>query len=771
MIHIDFLKRIVINLLKLTVFFYSYVASSQFTWKTINKPESMGTQNCAATSLDGKHAITGGAESTYYTSTDGGITWNKGILNGFHAITSAVYFSVKGVMLSNTDGIVFKTTNHGLSWNEKVIDKGNPLSCIRNIKDSIFIITTKNGKIYRSIDSGENWTLIFSSQSSLNDISIGKNYTTCIVGSNGIIMQSNDLGINWIPTVSKAPDSINLVRISYVQDSTWVIAGNPSFLARTSNNGKSWSSIFIDSTKKNPFYNVSALTFTEYGEGIIVGKDLRSTPTAKIYFTWDGGLSWKRGFNVYFDDVAELIQIADIRFFPKSLSGIVAGAADRVAQIRLIRDSLPFSYERISKVSTLFDRDNPPSFYSQATLSSYFVAEDTNRMQLLREFDKNGIVKKTWKYNDSSMVYTYVNAQYFDDKHSIVFADSTFAKTTVLLFTNDGGVTWHVSRPDSKSRFSRGFWINNSYGLINNSTTGLTTFITTNAGISWVSIPHPKEYGTIIFESLSADSTCFIAIATNNSDKSKDLIRFSESEGWRTIITNIPSGRLVIKNPNSFFIYGSKDIHLLKISSNATSANVQYIGQSNSNSWITNKGKSLWNGNTLLHSENGFDIRYSLDSGMTYIEMNDPLILHYKTMYQSFPNLIRPGSFFSLDKDIVYNTEPRGIAFIGKQSDGTTNIQETTSDIYTNPPYPNPFSKSTTISVDWLFTLSVQSLTLKVYNSIGEEVRDVTKDLHAHAQNYRSSLVFDAGNLPDGVYYVVCKGGPHISSQRLIIAR
>ena len=28
-----------------------------------------------------------------------------------------------------------------------------------------------------------------------------------------------------------------------------------------------------------------------------------------------------------------------------------------------------------------------------------------------------------------------------------------------------------------------------------------------------------------------------------------------------------------------------------------------------------------------------------------------------------------------------------------------------------------------------------------------------------------------AGNLPDGVYYVVCKGGPHISSQRLIIAK
>ena len=142
-----------------------------------------------------------------------------------------------------------------------------------------------------------------------------------------------------------------------------------------------------------------------------------------------------------------------------------------------------------------------------------------------------------------------------------------------------------------------------------------------------------------------------------------------------------------------------------------------------------------------------------------------------KDMFSSVFNLHRPSSFITIGKRVLLSTAPGGIVIISDPINYATNIQETTSDIYTNPPYPNPFSKSTTISVDWLFTLSVQSLTLKVYNSIGEEVRDVTKDLHAHAQNYRSSLVFDAGNLPDGVYYVVCKGGPHISSQRLIIAR
>ena len=73
--------------------------------------------------------------------------------------------------------------------------------------------------------------------------------------------------------------------------------------------------------------------------------------------------------------------------------------------------------------------------------------------------------------------------------------------------------------------------------------------------------------------------------------------------------------------------------------------------------------------------------------------------------------------------------------------------------------------------IDWLFTMNVNALTLKIYNIKGEEVRDMTKELRLQAGPYSSSVTFEAGNLPDGVYYAVCKGGPHISSQRLIIAR
>lgn len=175
---------------------------------------------------------------------------------------------------------------------------------------------------------------------------------------------------------------------------------------------------------------------------------------------------------------------------------------------------------------------------------------------------------------------------------------------------------------------------------------------------------------------------------------------------------------------------------------------------------------------TLIHASNDYDFRYSIDSGLTFKKMIDPFLSSMiKGLSGSSWSLHRPGTIFSLNNSIIINIVPNGMVLKGEPNQLITNIQETTSDIYTNPPYPNPFSKSTTISVDWLFTLSVQSLTLKVYNSIGEEVRDMTKELRLQAGPYSSSVTFEAGNLPDGVYYAVCKGGPHISSQRLIIAR
>jgi photosystem II stability/assembly factor-like uncharacterized protein len=744
---------------------------SQLHWNIQLWPPGFRQQSRVALSNDGKHAITVGRANSYYTSTDSGFSWNKGSIAGLANLTSASYYLGNNILVSNDEGTINRSTNHGNTWQSYVLEKGIPILCTRHIKDSILLATTLNGSIFRSTDAGLNWTSVHSDSLSINEIGIGNNGSILAVGQKGKIIKSKDLGLTWISTLSQAPDSINILRVSFVGDSTWVIAGDTSFIARTDDNGKSWNPIVTDSSKKNRRFNVSTLSFTDEGIGVIVDYDLRNTPTANIFFTWDKGKTWKRGYNVYSDFDAELLQIADIRFFSNSLNGIVAGGNDRIATLRIIKDSLPFSYERVEKVGARTDFYIPAIFYAQASDETYFEAIDSNRILYLREYDTFGKIIKTWKKKDSSLRYKYLHAQKLNEKDAILYIDSMFAASRIeshIHITSDGGISWRSTKPPTKDFFNKGFWLDTFNGLIN-TFSGVSTFITTDAGFSWDSIQYPSKYENILFQSFSLDSSYYFGFATNKIDKTIDLISLNKAREWRLLLSNIPKGRITAKDNNHFSIFGEKEMYFLSIPPSADTAQLQTIGPVNS--WVTKQGKSLWIQNLLLHANNGYDVRYSKDSGINFLDGEDIITDKLKDMFSSVFNLHRPSSFITIGKRVLLSTAPGGIVIISDPINNTTNIQETKSDIYTNPPYPNPFSKSTTISVDWLFTLSVQSLTLKVYNSIGEEVRDVTKDLHAHAQNYRSSLVFDAGNLPDGVYYVVCKGGSHISSQRLIIAR
>ena len=745
--------------------------------------DRIAAQNRAAISKDGKHAITVGYMNTYYTCSDASITdpfnkslsWKKGTIDGFSNLTSVAYFSNQGIIISNDEGMLFRSTDHGLEWSTIELEKDIHITCIQHIQDSILLTSTLNGSIFRSTDSGLSWALVQKVEFGLNDLSFGKNGSVLAIGQKGLILESKDLGKTWKKTVEQAPDSVNLISVSYVYDSTWVIAGDTSYLARTTNNGNSWNYIITDTSNKKRKYYVSFTSFTDNGIGVIIDYNM-VVPIANIFFTWDGGKTWKPGSNIYFDGIPDIHQITDIQFFSGSLFGIVSGASDRVSSIRIIKDSLPYAYERMPIVTWRGNSYSPSNFYVSSGNTTYFRTVDTLRKQFLREHDLTGKVVKEWRFADSSSRYKYVSAQRLNDNHIIIYVDSTklFSTTllmTLFIMTKDGGNTWDTIRPfpystKSANRFDRGYWRDPINGLINTNYSGKATVRTSDGGLTWKSIEHPTEYEKVVIESFSSDSTSYIGIATKANDKSMDLVSLKDKHEWKVLLSNIPQGRLIIKDPQNLFIHNGNNITLLSISSNGSFATQRIIGPSNIQ-WMTTRGKSLWIGNALLHAEQTFDIRYSLDSGITFIPIKDEILNKLQSRFKGA--VYSTKSFISIGNRALLHTDE--ITLLSDPIDFVTNIQETTSDIYTNPPYPNPFSKSTTISVDWLFTLSVQSLTLKVYISIGEEVRDITKDLHAQAQNYRSSLVFDAGNLPDGVYYAVCKGGSHISSQRLIIAR
>ncbi|HEY6906043.1 MAG TPA: T9SS type A sorting domain-containing protein, partial [Ignavibacteriaceae bacterium] len=79
--------------------------------------------------------------------------------------------------------------------------------------------------------------------------------------------------------------------------------------------------------------------------------------------------------------------------------------------------------------------------------------------------------------------------------------------------------------------------------------------------------------------------------------------------------------------------------------------------------------------------------------------------------------------------------------------------------------YPNPFNPSTTIS----FTIPSDGLvTLKVYNSLGEEVSTIE-------QNYlvkgTYNLNFNASGLPSGIYFYRINAGNYSAVKKMVLLR
>ncbi|WP_337873131.1 T9SS type A sorting domain-containing protein, partial [Ignavibacterium sp.] len=90
---------------------------------------------------------------------------------------------------------------------------------------------------------------------------------------------------------------------------------------------------------------------------------------------------------------------------------------------------------------------------------------------------------------------------------------------------------------------------------------------------------------------------------------------------------------------------------------------------------------------------------------------------------------------------------------------------QTPTDFVLNQNYPNPFNPSTSIS----FSIPNEELvSLKVYNSLGEEVAELISE-NKPAGNY--SISFDAVALSSGLYFYQIKAGNFIETKKMILIK
>ena len=79
--------------------------------------------------------------------------------------------------------------------------------------------------------------------------------------------------------------------------------------------------------------------------------------------------------------------------------------------------------------------------------------------------------------------------------------------------------------------------------------------------------------------------------------------------------------------------------------------------------------------------------------------------------------------------------------------------------------YPNPFNPSSKIS----YAIANPSfVSLKIYDVLGREVRVLVNE---HKDVGRYSLIFEANDLPSGVYFIKLQAGDFVDTKKMIVMR
>lgn len=183
-----------------------------------------------------------GENGTVYRSDNGGISWiSTALPQPFDCIDMT--FTSNKVQAYTTGGKCYESTDNGSSW---TIINDIPNASILTVFQSQQRILLGGKSFFAYSDDGKQWTAITALPANSTIYSIGSNSKglLCAVGSNGLILLSNNNGTSW--STASTGTTATLLGIDFLTETSLLAAGEKGTVLSSEDGGQTWKPSLAD---------------------------------------------------------------------------------------------------------------------------------------------------------------------------------------------------------------------------------------------------------------------------------------------------------------------------------------------------------------------------------------------------------------------------------------------------------------------------------------------------------------------------------------------
>jgi photosystem II stability/assembly factor-like uncharacterized protein len=248
-------------------------------------------------------AASPGTTAEVIYTTDGGATWSQVSITGLGATVDPDAIDVVGnflvVVVAASGGYYYAPINQltGVPGSWTLVTTGFVASkqpndlFVLNANEVFFV--GEGGYIYKSTDITAGVTAVNAGVATTSDLKRihGNGDTLVAVGESGAIVRSKNRGQTWA-TTTLSPTSATVRAIAVVTERIFWIGTSGGKVYWTGNGGETWTESTAISGDLSTGAVIDDIVFVNRHVGWIVGRT--STPTARLFSTWDGGVLWTR---------------------------------------------------------------------------------------------------------------------------------------------------------------------------------------------------------------------------------------------------------------------------------------------------------------------------------------------------------------------------------------------------------------------------------------------------------------------------------------------